>query len=361
MAYDDTVYPGGSATFDEGSGSYRPVTSGVPGFLEQAGQFLTGSNNPMQNMAVLPFLGTAAQQWNSAEKYRQLGHEAADRADPFGQYRRGYGDQLQGLYQDPSKIADTPGYKFTMDQTLNNTASKLASMGLLGSSQMQNTLADRAAGLASTTWNTEADRLAKLAGYQFDPANAGRFMMEGGKLEQQAQSDALASAMLPFIGDASGNGMQRGGGGPGGSGGPMNPANVGQAAQAIMQGGAAGMKVAGDLLAKGIRFINLPDGSVADLQAFQNVGGDNGDGSQYGYYPTDRAAGYMDDPNSQFYQGPAIPDYTNDMYPPIEDTGFNPDDYGYVPGGSNGDWDFNPITDDSFNFDEAYYADDLWG
>lgn len=341
---------------------YTPQTQGASGFLEQAGQWLTGSNSPMQNMAVLPFLATAAKQWDSAEKYRQLGNQAADRADPFGQYRRGYGDRLQSLYDDPSQIENTPGYKFALNQALDSTQSRLRASGQLGSSQMQNALVNQASGMAQQTWNTEADRLARLAGAQFDPANAARMQMEGGKLEQQAQSDALASAMFPFIGDASGNGMRQGGGGSGGAGGPMNPANVGQqAANAIMQGGAAGMKAAGQLLSQGIRFINLPDGSVADLQAFQNVGGDNGDGSQYGYYPTDRAAGYTDDPNSQFYQGPAIPDYTNDMYPPIEDTGFNPDDYGYVPGGSNGDWDFNPITDDSFNFDEAYYADDLWG
>jgi hypothetical protein len=218
---------------------------------------------------------------------------------------------------------------------------------------MQNALVDQASGMAAQTWDKEANRLAMMAGAQFDPANAARMQMEGEKLKMEAQSRALGSLMYPFGPSAAngGNGQVTNPGG--GSGSPMNPANAGQAAtSALMQGGAAGMQAAGQLLSQGIRFVNLPDGSIADLQAYQNVGGDNGDGSQFGYYPTDRAAGYMDDPNSQFYQGPAIPDYTNDGYPPI-DPGFNiGDDYGYDVGGSNGDWDINPVTEDyGYDFD----------
>lgn len=171
---------------------------GVGGFLQGVGQFLTGSNNPLTNGMMIPAMATAAQQWHNADTYRDLGQQAADRSDPFGKYRGFYGDQLRSLYDDPSNIENTPGYKFTLNQALNATRSQLASQGLLGSAEMQNGLATQAAGLASQTWNQERNALMNMAGAQFDPANAGRFMMQGGQLAVDAQNGALASMFAPF-------------------------------------------------------------------------------------------------------------------------------------------------------------------
>ncbi len=317
-------------------------------FLDNVGNFIqTGLNSPM----LIPSLATAAQQWQQAGQYQDLGNQAADRADPFGQYRRGYGDQLQALYQDPSKINQTPGYKFAMNEAMNSTASKLASQGFLGSSQMQQALVDRSSGLAQQTWDKEANRLAMMAGAQFDPANAARMQMEGGKLKMDAQSNALGALMYPF-GPSAGPGGGSGGGGSGGVGQWGNPFKAdGAATSAIMQGGQLGWQAASKLLDQGIRFVSLPDGSTADLQQYMMHGADNGDGNTTPYYPTGSAAGYTNDPNSQFYQPPPE-DPNNEQYPGYygPPTPTMPDDsYGYVPGGSNGGWDVS--GGDGYNFD----------
>jgi hypothetical protein len=319
-------------------------------FLENAENFInTGLNNP----ALIPAAATAYQQWNQADQYRDAGRAAADRADPFGQYRRGYGDQLKDLYRDPSKVAQTPGYQFALNQAMGATESRLRAMGLTGSSQMQKSLVDQASGMAAQTWNQEANRLAMMAGAQFDPANAARMQMEGEKLRMEAQSNALGAIMYPF-GPSGANTSDGGVTNPGRYGqgsSAMSPANVGQAAQAIMAGGQAGWQAANKLLEQGVRFVQLPDGSVGDLQQYMLHGADNGSGDTVPYYPTGVAAGYTDDPNSQFYQGPPIPDYTNDGGTPIEPTFTIGDDYGYDPGGSNGSWDFNPEPE--INFDPS--------
>jgi hypothetical protein len=278
---------------------YQPSQSGVGGFMQNVGQFLTGSNNNFTNAAFLPAAATALQQWQQAGQYRDLGNQAADRADPFGQYRRGYGDMLQGLYQDPSRIAQTPGYKFTMDQTLDNTQARLASQGFSGSSQMQNALAQQSAGLASQTWNQEANRLAQLAGSQFDPANAARMQMEGGKLQMDAQSNALGALMYPFGPGAGGttiNNSGGSGGGPGGGGMGMpnmggGPSNWFQ--RAAGQAGPGGiMPAAGTVMNLWNKYLSDP-GSISqgDMNLLNSMGFDvgGGGGSDFasgGYDPT---------------------------------------------------------------------------
>lgn len=311
------------------SGNPGVTQSGVPGFLQNVGQFVTGSNNPFTNAAFVPAMATAVQQWKNADTYDQLGREAADRSDPFGKYRGYYGDRLRSLYDDPSQIENTPGYKFAMNQTMNNTAAKLASQGFLGSSQMQNALAAQSSGLAQQTFNQERNALMQMAGAQFDPANAGRMLMEGGQLAVNARNGALAAMFYPF-GPGAGNGAGgNGGGGTTGAGGVpaiRSSSLPQQAVNALASGGAAGMQAAGQLLSQGIRFIQMPDGTTWDVQQYAQHGGDIGDGNTTPYYPTQTAAGYTDDPNSQFYQGPPIPDYNQDLGTPIED-GININDY----------------------------------
>lgn len=324
----DSNYTGGGST--SGGGGYNPgvTQDGVGGFLQNVGQIVTGSNNGFTNAAFFPAMATAIQQWKNADTYKQLGMDAANRADPFGKYRGYYGDKLQSLYDDPSQIENTPGYKFAMNQTMNNTAAKLASQGYLGSSQMQNALAAQSSGLAQQTWNTERNALMQLSGSQFDPASAGRMMMEGGNLAVNARNGALAAMFYPF---GPGAASQGGGGGGGGGNGHINSTSLPQTVlNAITSGGAAGMQAAGQLLSQGIRFISMPDGTTWNVQQYAQHGGDIGDGQTTPFYPTQAAADSTTDPYSQFYQGPPVPDYNQDLGTPI-DSGSNVNINDYVP------------------------------
>jgi hypothetical protein len=253
------------------SGGTPGITqNGIGGFSQGIGQAVTGSNNPFTNASFLPAMATAFKQYHDAGTYRDLGNQAADRADPFGQYRRGYGDQLRDLYADPSKIADTPGYKFALNQALDATQGRLASQGFLGSSQMQQALTAQASGLAQQTWNTEADRLGRFAGAQFDPAHAAQMQMEGGKLAVDSENNALGAMMYPF-GPGAGGGTtinNNNGGGGNGSGG-SNPYSSSQALQRLQQAG-MNPQSAADLMR---RLATNPQGiSAADMQILQSTG-----------------------------------------------------------------------------------------
>lgn len=280
------------------------ANGGVTGFLNDVGQFVTGSNNPLVNGSVVPAEAMAIKQWNDANTYRELGNQAAATANPFGNNnnRQQYIDELSALYKDPSQIANTPGYKFALNQALDATQGRLSAMGYGGTGTMADSLAAQASGLAAQTWNTEANRLAMLGGAQFDPANAARMQMEGGNLAVTSQNQALQSMFAPF---GMANTSNTNGNGGGGSGGTVSAGRIAtDAINAINAGGAAGLQAAGHLLDQGIRYITNPDGTTTDLQAYAQHGGDNGDGTTTPYYPTNTASQYTDDPSSQFYNGP---------------------------------------------------------
>lgn len=228
----DATATSGSTSTDGSSTSQIPnvttggispgvTQSGVPGFMQNVGQFLTGSNNPLTNSMLIPAIAQAIQQWNNAGTYTQLGQQAAQVANPFGD-RSQYVNELSNLEKDPSQIVNTPGYKFALNQAMDATSSKLASQGYLGSTQMQNALATESSGLAQQTYNNTINQLSNLAGAQFNPANAASMLMRGGELSVEAQNGALASLMAPFAAGTNGQGItvnnSNGGSGGGTSG-----------------------------------------------------------------------------------------------------------------------------------------------
>lgn len=161
-----------------------------------ASDFLQGSGSRWGSL--IPALATAYQQWNDSGKYGDTAREAAGMSAPFSPYRRYYGDLLQSLYQDPSRIAETPGYRFAMQQGIENVGRSNAAKGYLGSGKMTNDQMEFAQGLASQTWDKEADRLGRFAGAQFDDSRAGEMLMRGNEQEIASRNGALAALMYPF-------------------------------------------------------------------------------------------------------------------------------------------------------------------
>lgn len=292
---------------NNGGGIYNPGInqSGIGGWNQQLGQWLTGSNSPFTNAAFLPAMASAATEFSNANQYEQLGQQAENTANPMGD-RSQYVQDLSNLEKDPSQIVNTPGYKFALDQTMDATGDKMASQGYLGSSQMQQALSQQASGLAQQTYNNTISQLSNLAGAQFNPAEAAQLQMEGGQLAMQARSNALGDMFYPF-GPGAGNGgttinNSTGGGGPGQ--GTYSAGSLPSAAiSAIAAGGTAGVNAASNLMSQGIRYIKNPDGTTTDLYAYTQHGGDNGSGNTTPYYPTQSAVNASNDPNSQFYQG----------------------------------------------------------
>lgn len=92
--------------------------------------------------------------------------------NPFHPYREQYAQKLNALEEDPSKIADTPGYRFTKDQGLEALWDKQASVGHRFSGRAMEETTKYGSGLASQMYQSEMDRYAKLAG-AYQPTTGG--------------------------------------------------------------------------------------------------------------------------------------------------------------------------------------------
>src|SRR5690349_5857907 len=103
----NTSYTGGTPNFDERTGTYTNPNGGgaMPnlgpqgqnnGFLANVSDTL---NRGLSSPYLIPAMGMAAQQFQQAGKYTDLGNQAAARADPFGNNgnRQQYIDQLSAL------------------------------------------------------------------------------------------------------------------------------------------------------------------------------------------------------------------------------------------------------------------------
>jgi hypothetical protein len=184
---------GGSNPFGFLSG----ITSGAGNLMSGLGNAL-GLTDPSSQAMMIPAIGMAINSYNNADKYQQLAQQSSQMANPFGQYRNQFGQELSNLEKDPSQIANTPGYKFALNQALDATQSRLASQGASGSSQMQNALAQEASGLAQQTYNSTIGQLTNLSGAQFSPDAAANLLMSGMTNSMLQKSNALGALFAPF-------------------------------------------------------------------------------------------------------------------------------------------------------------------
>lgn len=159
---------------------------------------------------------------HQAGAYRQLGIDAANRASPISNERRGQWDQrLSQLYENPQAFLEgNPEYKANLSLGTGELAAQNAARGHnLGGKATTDQLKFLTE-LSSKYIGKERDDLMSMAGYQFDPANSARYLMEGGQLAQQAEIAALAARLAPLGMLGRGN---PGGGPPGSDGGGGSP------------------------------------------------------------------------------------------------------------------------------------------
>jgi hypothetical protein len=243
--WDTNNYAGGSSTFDETGRSSDPnvdptwggiqaptlpndttgqdwswldkMTQGSGGngnptdWGKYFGQIMgtDGNGSPRDTALLLASLGMAGKQWKDAGQYMDKTTEWAKGANPFGDQRAGYGQQLAALYADPSSLKNNPAYQFTLDAGMNALGPQQAAKGG-GYGNQARTMVDYAQGAASKVWNDETNRLAHLAGADIGPEAAARLQMAGLDASVKSQNAALGSAMFPF-----GSGGMMGGNGPG--------------------------------------------------------------------------------------------------------------------------------------------------
>lgn len=125
--------------------------------------------------------------------------KAADKAgkasDPFGRYRRYYGDMLQGFMEDPSKWLEDPIFTSAEGRGLQAVQRKMASSGHTTSGNMATALLDYSRSFALDYLTNQEQFLAMLAGAPTVP-NAMPASLQAGA----GAWDSLGNAMFQLGG-----------------------------------------------------------------------------------------------------------------------------------------------------------------
>jgi hypothetical protein len=258
-------------------------------FMDYISPYLPGGNGTMEQAAALPLIGSAIKQWGDADTFRQSGQNAANISNPFGSQRAQYAQKLSDAYSNPQAVLDSPEFQAINNHQMNTIANHNGAAGYLGAGKNDTDLGRYLASANAEQLGSYRKDLANLAGAQFDPANAGRFLMEGDRNAINSQNGALAS-LATVYGNAT-----RGPSGttPAGS----NPAITAASklvTDIFSKGGTPSSADVAKLVASGQQFLKLPDGTTIDLHAYLRSGGDN-PADPYPTSPDDPRLGGRDD------------------------------------------------------------------
>lgn len=278
---------------------------------------------------MIPSWLAAYKSWEDAGKYSDTAKEAMKYGDPFGQENRSYyQEMLKKSYEHPEEFLNDPGHQAKLKSGLDTVSRQNASQGYLGSGNMAADLAAYTTNLNNQFLSEERKSMMPLTGYQFDPSKAGEFLMKGNEQEIDAKTAALQALMMPFAMNMTENHLsnqsQGGNGQPGGSngsgdGGPYGvktPQNTSSAAGLIDAVNSGNKAVIDAAISKGIQWVKLPDGTMANLYAMAQSGYRTGepDGMEY---PTGSHGMPIteSDPIQEGLQGGRNPDDPDFFYP----------------------------------------------
>ena len=129
-----------------------------------------------------------------SDQYRTDINNAANRADPVGQANRDRANaRLWELYDDPSSIENTPGYRFAREQGEQGVQRAAAGKGYFRSPNMLYNLSKFNQGLAQQTYEKEINRLLQMAGYNWNPTGAGTILANGAQGNYNAGANRYSS------------------------------------------------------------------------------------------------------------------------------------------------------------------------
>lgn len=292
-------------------------------------QFLSGLGGQGLSLAsLIPALATAFQQYDNAGQYGDLGREAAAMASPVSlEERRRQQDRLNQYYDDPTAFLEgNPEYMANMRLGSAQLARKNNARGLGGSGAATQDQLRFLTDLSSRYVGQERKDLMHMGGYQFDPGNAASMLMRGGEAEIKAKNAALAALLYPFGPGAAGN--PNGGGGPNGGGNPI---------QDLIRRLTGGGRTNPNNMNGGL------GNAVNSLSGLFGIANGFGPGLAETYGNTAHEGwNYMPEGWADRLLGTVG---GNQGGPNLEDL------YGDVGGGN---WDFNNINWDTFNFDNFW-------
>ena len=104
---------------------------------------------------------------------------AADRADPYGQYRERGATNLHALEANPNSVTETPQYQFLQQQGEQGIERTAAKTGYFRSPNMLFDLSKFNQGLAAQEYNKEWERRAAEAGVNINPSTGAQIQANG--------------------------------------------------------------------------------------------------------------------------------------------------------------------------------------
>lgn len=146
-------------------------------------------------------MGGASALWNiyNSRNVRNDANAAANRADPFGQYRGRAGEDLMKFMQDPSYIYDRPGYLARRNQGEQGINRAAAGKGYFRSPNMLFDLSKFNSDLASQEFDAEYRRLASMAGVDINPGTAAQIQANGSTTSNNMRSAGITQLGSSFF------------------------------------------------------------------------------------------------------------------------------------------------------------------
>lgn len=190
--------PGGTPTATQSS----PKSSGSGGSgttvnNNNGGTTIGGGSSPAAIAAAIAAALSAHQLDKASGQYTTLGEKYAGQLDPYGAYRHSAADKLAALQADPSSIADTPGYKFALQEGLGAVGNRDNRSFGVGAGSTNPDLMRFAQGLASKTYNDQIKQYQDEAGVGIGPGAAASVLQTGmtGSIQAKLGANAALGAI----------------------------------------------------------------------------------------------------------------------------------------------------------------------
>lgn len=183
-----TATTGGATAASTGVGTAAGVGSNAASTASNlaTNPFVRGAGNVIGSI-----IGAVGERRNQ-QAYDQTIRDMIERGDTWGPDGREFAKRkLFELYNDPSSIENTPGYKFAQSQGEQGINRGAANKGYFRSPNMLFDLSKFNQELATKTWNDEFNKYAQMAGLSFNPANSAQIGAGGAQQSANMRGNTL--------------------------------------------------------------------------------------------------------------------------------------------------------------------------
>lgn len=168
-----------------GTTAATAAANGIAGTGLSIGDILKGGLN----------LASIFGQRGNTAAYNNSMNNAANMANPFGPYREQAIQNLLKLINDPSSVTKTPGYQFRLSQGEQGVNRNAAASGYFRSGNRLYDIAKFDSDLASTEYDKEFQRQARMAGIDINPSTGANIAATAAQGSQNMRQSSLVASL----------------------------------------------------------------------------------------------------------------------------------------------------------------------